>query len=234
MNSLRTAMIALAFLMIASLSFAQNRESVNVSNFTELSVSNAFVVEISVGNTEALEIEIEDEFREYLIAEVRNGTLVIGLDNKNWSRKQRRMNSSAKAFLTVKSLERIEVSGAVSVRTRDILKSDKLRVGLSGASVARLEIETNDLNLQASGACVVNLEGEAKNQNIKMSGSSIYRAFDLQSETGVVRVNGASNASISVSEDLDVRASGASSIYYKGDPKLKMDTSGASSVKRSR
>ncbi|MFY0593502.1 head GIN domain-containing protein [Roseivirga sp.] len=231
-NALRPAMMAIAFLMIASLSFAQSREKISVSDFHALSVSNAFVVEISVGNEESLEVEIEEEFREYLVTEVRNGTLIIKLDNGNWSRRQRRMKSSAKAFITVKTLDKINVSGAASIRTLDIIKSDRLQVELSGASVAKLEIETNDLNLEASGACVVNMEGTARDQNVRMSGSSIYRAFDLKSETAVLRVNGASNASLSVSDNLDVRASGASSIYYKGDPTLKMDTSGASSVKR--
>jgi len=234
MNSLRSALLTLAFLMIASLTFAQNREKRDVSNFHALSVSDAFIVEISVGNTESLEVEIEEEFMSDLITEVRNGTLIIGLDDDNWSRKKKRMKSSAKAYLTVKSLDKINVSGAVSLRTLDILKSDRMRIELSGASVVKIELETKDLDLQASGACVINIEGSTKSQNVKMSGSSIYRAYDLKSETTVLRVNGASNASIYASDELDVRASGASSIYYKGSPTVNSDTSGASSVKKGR
>lgn len=232
MNSLRPAMLTLAFLMIASLAFAQTREKRDVSNFHALSVSDAFVVEISVGDTESLEVEIEDEFRDDLITEVRGGMLVIRLDDDDWGRKKRRMKSSAKAFLTVKSLDKIRISGAVSLRTLDILKSSRMSIELSGASVVQIELETEKLDLQASGACVINMEGSAKNQTVKMSGSSIYRAFDLESETAVIRVSGASNARVYASDDLDVRASGASSIYYKGNASVKSDTSGASSIKK--
>ena len=232
MNSLRPAMLTLAFLMIASLTFAQTREKRDVSNFHALSVSDAFVVEISVGNTESLEIEIEDEFKDDLVTEVRGGMLIIGLDDDDWSRKKRRMKNSAKAYLTVKSLDKIRISGAVSLRTLDILKSDRMSIELSGASVVNIELETDQLDLQASGASVINMEGSAKDQTVKMSGSCIYRAYDLESETALIRVSGASNARVYASEDLDVRASGASSIYYKGGASVKSDTSGASSIKK--
>lgn len=229
MKSLRSAVLAMAMLMITSLTFAQDRQKINVSDFHALSVSDAFAVEISVGSEESLEIEIESQFRDYLIVEVRGGTLIIGLEN---GRKNRRMREAPKAYITVKTLDRIQVSGAVSLRTLDILKSKSMELNLSGASVVSLELEAEDFSFEASGASVVNIEGSANTQKIRMSGSSIYRAYDFKTVDADVRIGGACSVNVYVTDKLDVRASGASSVRYKGGPSVDSDTSGASSVRK--
>ena len=229
MKSLRSTVLAMAMLMITSLTFAQDRQKINVPDFHALSVSAAFAVEIRVGREESLEIEIESEFRDDLIAEVRGGTLIIGLEN---SRKNRRMRESPKAYITVKTLDRIQVSGAVSLRTLDILKSKSMELNLSGASVVSMELETDDFSFEASGASVVNIEGSAKTQKIRMSGSSIYRAYDFETIDADIRIGGACSVNVYVTDKLDVRASGASSVRYKGGASVDSDTSGASSVRK--
>ena len=230
-SSLRPLLIAITLLLASGVALGQSREKIEVSNFDGLRVSNAFVVEISVGNKESLDIEIDERYREDLIAEVRNGTLIIGLEN---SRSNRRMRESPRAYLTVKSLREVNISGAVSLRTLDVLKGDKLEIDMSGASVVRMEVEVEDLYIEASGACVMNFEGTADNQYIKSSGASTYSAYDLETKTADIRVNGAGSAKVSVSDELDVRASGASSVKYRGSPRVNSDTSGASSVRRGR
>ncbi len=216
--------------LAVQMSFAQTRQKRDVSDFHELSVSSAFKVEIEVGNTESLEIEVDERYIDDVITEVRGGKLVIRMRD---SRGRRRMNRSPIAYLTVKSLDNISASGAVSISSKDILKGDKLDIGLSGASVINLEVDVDDLYIEASGACVVNMEGRAKDQTLKTSGATVYRAFDLESETADIRVTGAGSARVNVSDRLDARASGASSIRYKGSPEVNSDTSGASSVRRS-
>ncbi len=226
---LRPFLVAMSLLLVASVAFAQNREKIDVSSFNALKVSSAFAVEVSVGNSESLEIEIDDEYRSDLIAEVRGGTLVIGLED---SRRRRRMRDSPRAYITVKTLDEIDLSGAVTFRTLDILKGDKMDIDMSGASVMNMELEVEDLYISASGACVITVEGSADNQMMKSSGATTYRAYDLESQTADIRVNGAGSARVSVSDELDVRASGASSVRYRGNPRVNSDTSGASSVRK--
>ena len=215
--------------MVVSVGWAQEREKREVSGFTELSVSSAFVVEISVGNTESLEIEADERYIDDIISEVRGDKLVLRIRE---SRNTRRMRNSPRAYLTVKSLDRIDASGAVKLETNDPLVTDKLDIELSGASVLNMEIEVKELYIQASGACVINMEGEARDQTVRTTGATTYRAYDLESEIADIRVTGAGSARVSVSDKLDVRASGASSIRYKGSPSVSKSTSGASSVRR--
>lgn len=230
LSNYRSTLIAtIMMMMVVSVSWAQDREKRDVSGFNELSVSSAFAVEIRVGNTESLEIEADERYMDDIITEVRGDRLIIRLRD---SRGNRRMRESPRAYLTVKSLDKIEASGAVKIESRDELKSDKLEIGLSGASVLDLQVNVKELYLQASGACVVNIEGTATAQTVKTNGATTYRAYELESEIADIRVTGAGSARVSVSEKLDVRASGASSIRYRGRPSVNSDTSGASSVKR--
>ena len=207
-------------LTFGQLAFSQSREKRDVSNFSALSVSSAFKVEISVGSTESLEIEAEDRYMDDIVTEERGGTLVI------------RIRDSPKAYLTVKSLDRINASGAVVLNTRDALKGKKLDLEISGATVINLEMEVEELYLESSGACVISLEGVAKEQVVKTSGATTYRAYDLESVNADIRVSGAGSANVYVTGKLDVHASGASSIRYRGGASVNADTSGASSVRK--
>lgn len=223
--------LAAIFLMIAQFSFAQVKETREVSNFNELSISSAFIVELSVGSTESLEIEAEDRYMEDIITEVRNGRLTIKIRD---SRNTRRMRDSPRAYLTVTSLEMIDLSGAVKLTTFDPLKGDRLRVNMSGASVAKLEVEVDDLKIEASGASEIKIEGSTKTQSFRSSGATNYSAYDLESEYADIRLSGAGSARVTVSQELDVRASGASDVRYRGNPKVDSSTSGASSVRKGR
>ena len=207
------------------------RETRDVSNFNEVSISSAFVVEISVGNTEALEIEADDRYMDDIITEVRNGRLTIKLRD---SRDTRRMKDSPRAYLTVKSIDYLGVSGAVKLTTFDKLTSDRFELNVSGASVAKIEIECDDLRVEASGASELVMDGKAKTQTVRASGATSYAAYNLESEYADIRMSGAGSARVTVSEELDVRLSGASDVRYKGNPSVDSNTSGASSVRRGR
>ena len=227
--SLRPIFLAFTLFMVVNLAFSQSRERRDVSNFDALNISSAFVVEISVGNKESLEIEVDERHIDDVITEVRGGTLIIKMAD---SRGRRRMDKSPRAYLTVKSLNKINASGAVNLRTLDVLESDRMELDISGATVVKMELKTEDLYVEASGASVMTIQGVAENQFVKCSGATTYSAYDLESKTADIRVNGAGSARVSVSDELDVRASGASSVRYKGSPRVNSDTSGASSVRK--
>lgn len=223
--------LAAIFLMIAQLSIAQEREKREVSNFDELSVSSAFVVELSVGDIESLELEAEERYMDDIITEVRNGRLNIKLRE---SRDTRRMRESPRVFLTVKSLDYIGLSGAVKITTFDPLKGDRLELHMSGASVASLEVDVDDLKIEASGASEIKIEGRAKSQSMRSSGATSYAAYDLESEYADIRLSGAGSARVNVSEELEVRASGASDVRYRGNASVQSSSSGASSIRKGR
>ena len=74
-------------ILIAQIAFTQVREKREASNFTELSVSDAFVIEWSMGGTESLEIKVNEQYINDVISQARGGKLIIGLEeNRNMCR----------------------------------------------------------------------------------------------------------------------------------------------------
>ena len=74
-------------ILIAQIAFTQVREKREASNFTELSESDTFVIEWSMGGTESLEIKVNEQYINDVISQARGGKLIIGLEeNRNMCR----------------------------------------------------------------------------------------------------------------------------------------------------
>jgi hypothetical protein len=232
LNKISKRLMMISFLVLISVSaFGQAREKREISGVKELSVSDAFAIEIRFGNKESLEIEIEENYIKDVLTEVRGGKLFIRMRPRPGN-KGYKLRETPRAYLTVKSLSAIDASGAVSIKSPDVLKGSRLGIEVSGASIVDFEIDVDDLYLEASGACVISLSGRAREQEVKTSGATTYSAYDLESDIAEIKVSGAGSAKVNVKDRLDVRASGASSIRYRGNPSVNSDSSGASSIRK--
>jgi hypothetical protein len=86
------------------------------------------------------------------------------------------------------------------------------------------------LDLVAEGSAQLELAGTADQQTVLLSSASYYTAATLQSRIASVTVEGASQATVAVSEQLEAAVSGASSLGYLGDPQVSQVVSGAGSL----
>lgn len=80
----------------------QNRK---VSGIKGIDVSGGFVVELTQGSNEGVRLEAEENLIDNIKTEVRNGILHIYND------KSISTNKGMKAYVTLKDLERIDISG---------------------------------------------------------------------------------------------------------------------------
>ncbi len=89
------------------------------------------------------------------------------------------------------------------------------------------------MNIDISGASVTRLTGSANNANIDASGACKVNGFELKVSNGKLEATGASNITISVSNELTADASGGSTIQYKGNATVKsMNTSAGATIKK--
>lgn len=230
----------LAFALIIGLSgFAQttihdaNAEVRNVSGFKGVSVSSAIDLYISQGSTEAVAVSAKDtKVRDRIKTEVKDGVLYISFDGngwKNWGMGDQKM----KAYVTIKDINRLEASGASDVKVSGSLKTDNLKLHLSGASDFEGNVEVDNIQVQGSGASDIKISGKADQAKIEMSGASDFKGYDFTVNYCKAEVSGAGDLQVTVNKELDAQASGASSIKYKGDAVVKRsDSSGASSIKK--
>jgi hypothetical protein len=212
----------------------KNAELRSVGSFNGIQVSHAIEVIIKQGNEDAVVVSAgEEKYRSRIKTEVRNGVLFIWYDNeglKNWWKGDEK---KLRAYVSVKELNLINASGATDVKIDGVLRGAKLKVDLSGASGFKGELRYDDLKMNQSGASDATVKGKVTNLEIDLSGASDFKGFDLVTENCDVQTSGASDAKITVNNQIKVNASGASDVEYKGGAKvIELKTSGASSLRK--
>ena len=199
-------------------------ETRDVRDFQEVALEGIGTLIIEQGDAEALTIEAEERVLDKIATEVQGGRLSIRPDRSF------RARESITYTLKVKQLTAIEVSGAGRAEARQ-LSADQLRLTVSGAGAASVgSLTATTLDVNGSGNAEFALAGTVDGQSVSLSGASAYQAADLASRVATVTADGASQATVRVSERLDAQASGASSIEYIGDPAVTQKVSGVGRV----
>lgn len=213
----------------------ENAEKRTISGFRAIKIFNAFDVYITQGNEEAVAVSAsKPEYREKIITSVEKGVLTIRFDDdKKFLRGWNRDRQKLKAYISVKKLEQLTVSGACDVYMEEELDADELIMNFSGASDLKGKINAKMLVVTLSGASNITLSGTAETAKIEASGASDFKGFDLLTSFCDAKASGASSVSITVQKELNASASGASSVHFKGEGLIRnIKTSGASSVTR--
>jgi len=201
------------------------KEERSVSDFTKLDVSGAFTVYITQGNKEELVVEADKNLMDMIETRVSGSTLKISTEGSI------RDFDELNIYLTYKSLEEIEISGAVELTTENRMKTKDLELDVSGAAELDMSIEAELIYADFSGASDVEFAGYTKEMNVDVSGAAKLDALELETETVKIDVSGSADAKVYVKEKLYADVSGAANLRYKGDPKVNSDISGAGSLK---
>ncbi|MDZ4205581.1 MAG: head GIN domain-containing protein [Bacteroidales bacterium] len=202
------------------------KETLNIKDFNALRVSGAFSVYLSQGETESVVIEADDNIHDYIIAEVQGKTLRIGTRCIGIS------DATMKAYISVKNLEEIKVSGAVELKGEVPLEVSRIALSSSGASKIDMELHCERLYVDLSGAGKIKLDGQANRAAVEISGAGEMNAKKLTCETLKIQVSGAGNAGVNVMKEIDARVSGAGNIRYRGNPKVFSQISAAGSIRQ--
>lgn len=229
------SILVVLFAVLAIPSMAQtvindkNVEVRNVNAFTGIKVSGGIDIYLSQSDDYALAVSAsEDKFRDEIKTEINNGILTISY---NGGALRYNGNRQLRAYVSFKTLESIEASGACDLLINGSFKTSSLKVKLSGACEIKGSIDIDNVQFNLSGASTVKLNGTIQNLKIEASGASDIKNYDLSVDNCMADISGASDVKLTINKSVSVKASGASSLYYKGNPERKdVSTSGASNV----
>lgn len=201
----------------------QNRQ---IESFNSIHASGMFEIHLQQGSSYALKVVADENLHELIETEVRNNTLHIS------SRENISKAKELDLYISLAELNRLDLSGAVSVESKGAINANSLSIESSGAAEIEMELNSNELKLNLSGASEVELRGRSERVAVDASGASEIKLYDLACRTMTLDLSGASEVRANVSEELNIDASGASDIRYRGNPRIRKNTSGASSVKK--
>lgn len=216
------------------------------SDFTRLTVSHAFQVNITRADSFFVSITADDNLFDYIDVSQTGSTLKIGLKpGYSYTLTTERATitmpdlrglslsgactGDISGFSSAEPLE-LEASGASSLSIDDVVAGDT-DFNISGASRVTGTMEISDGDFEVSGASTVELAGTAADVSIEVSGVSSARLEDFPVVNATIKLSGASSGTINASGRLNANVSGASRLYYTGNPTLDdIEVSGASTV----
>jgi hypothetical protein len=224
-------------------------ENRSVSNMTAVELGTPGAMDITIGSSESLRIEADDNLLQYIQTDVSGGRLVIktrpGITLQPVQPikyhltiiRLKSLGISSSGDMTVPDLKSeafsiaISSSGNLSMQKLDC-NSLQVKISSSGdTSISALNAQSLSVNISSSG----NLDiggGTVPKQIITISSSGEYRASDLASESADVRLSSSGEATVRVSGVLTGRLSSSGNINYIGSPKVNVSMSSSGKPKQ--
>jgi hypothetical protein len=190
---------------------------------------------ISLGETESLRIEGEQDVISTVRTFIREGELVLDIDagwfDKTWSAVTSAVEGRVlKYHLMVRSLDGIFVQGAATVKMQG-LKTESLYLTLKGAGeivIGGLESGLTDIDLPGAGR--ISLAGKSDRLSVSMKGAGSFDGAQLETREAKVVLRGVGKATVWATAQLDATVEGIGAIDYYGNPVVRQNVSGLGKV----
>jgi hypothetical protein len=201
-----------------------------VANFKSIELGSAFEVHIHKGSVYAVSVTGREKDLEDVEVTSSAGKLEIGYES-SWKWGWNTNRSKVVVNITLPRLENGEFTGACKVDLQGFSNEEEMRFLFSGAAKGIIEgLRTDKLKIELSGASDCKISGQSDYLKVEASGASHLKALEFLSRNVDVEASGASSAQVHVQKSLQVDASGASHVKYKGSPIITKDLSGAASL----
>jgi len=220
-----TSLIILLFLV--GFTAQAQTEIRNPGSFVGIESGGSWDVFVTIGNKDEVRLESKGFDLNKVITEVEGNTLKIKLEKGRYN------EVNFIAYVTVRELESIGVSGSGKMIVESNIESKKFSIAQSGSGDIHMKmLETGALNIGMSGSGKVTIEGgNADSANIGQSGSGEFEALELIAGDVKVGKSGSGSTAIGVKGNLIVVSTGSGNVYYKGNPtNQKITSSGSSKV----
>lgn len=211
----------LILLAVSSCEFLEDFEKGNgniisekreVGDFSSIRVGGSFDVLLEHGKDNRLMIIADENLQPFIMTEVRGNTLEIMQERKLISKEKLRI------VIVYDDLASIRVTGAASIHNEGYIQQEMLDLRVDGAAIVDLKIRTDRLKVVLSGAGVIKLSGDTGSQDLNLTGAGGLKAFNLKSRKCNVAVGGIGGAEVFVTEELDATIEGVGGIEYEGNP----------------
>lgn len=176
-----------------------------VDAFTKISSNGTFILNITQGSTQSLEIIADDNIIDKVNTEVSNDKLEIYLEDGNYK------NTYLEANITVPELKGIKNEGTGDVTVFELQN-------------------TGTMEIENIGTGNIAIAGHTDNFNIQNIGSGTINGAEFMAANVALRIEGSGDCEVYCTESLNVSIEGSGNVYYKGSPTINIDISGSGQV----
>lgn len=195
-------------------------------DFDRLEMGSGFHIDVEHGDFFSVSVRGDRRNIEDLIVEKQGSTLIIRYHNFRERRHDTFIN------ITMPELRAVNFSGGSESHVYDFTEAEEMDVHLSGGSVCQLETDATTVSTTISGGSYLSLRGTGQQLHADVSGASALKAFHFPVPKADIELSGASDAEITVSNELNIVATGASHLVFRGNPAVTSEVSDSSSAHR--
>ncbi len=222
--------VALGLLFLHSLAYSRSAETRDLPSFSAISLGISANVVVKQGSPQSVRLEGDAKDLERIDTRVRDDELVIemfkgGGGNNNLGR--------VTIYITVPEVDKLAVGGSGEIRSDGPIKTDNLKLKITGSGDVELEAEADEMESKISGSGQIVLSGKAGSNRITISGSGQLKAEALRTKECKIKISGSGNCRVEVAERLEVDVSGSGNVYYRGDPeRVYSNIAGSGNLRR--
>jgi hypothetical protein len=208
------------------------KEQRTVLPFNQVEIaSGPFTVYLSQGDTESVEVEIDDNLQPYVKVRNEGSKLVVDLKDKVNIGKTTKNNIN----ITLKNIDLLSLNGVCKLKTLGALNGDFLTFNVRGVADCELELHYDKLNFSGSGVGNVELRGSATELSVNQSGVGNFNAGALKADKANVVNSGVGSVSVDATHELSMSNTGVGSITYSGDAEIKaVHSSGVGKISKAK
>jgi hypothetical protein len=202
-------------------------ENRRTESFTSIHVSSGIDVYLRQGDNESVKVEADENLQEYILTEVRGGSLHVYTEANIREAERKRV------YVTMKNITSIRTSSAGDVKGESKIKCDRLKLSASSAGNINLDVTANEINVDISSSGDITLGGKTDFLEADLSSAGDLNAYDMEAKEANISASSAGDADVFVTDKITARASSAGDINYRGNPKyIDAHSSSAGGVHR--
>ena len=223
--------LILSLLLVVS-GFSQVTKTIKVNSFNKLVLEGAAYFTLIPSDVNKIVVVAEDdEIMDFVKIDDKNNALTINTVSKN--KNVGITCSSLKFKIYFRKINKLDFSGAGSVNSKGIIKTDELLVLLGGAGNIKIEVNCKSFTGKMNGAGSLEVIGITQKSKLLMKGVGSMKASTLVSEDTFITLNGVGYADVFANKKLTATLNGIGTINYAGDPSYKdFNINGIGSVKK--
>ena len=193
-------------------------ENRTTTDYEKIAVGGSFDVTLVAGKEGKLTIEIEDNLSQYLITEVKEGTLKI-----KWKKGINvRTKKGVKITIPFKQINAISLAGSGNIKTKDVISSHDLVLKLAGSGNLDLDVKASELITKIAGSGDMNINGNTTKLVCKIAGSGDFDSYDLSIQNLEAKIAGSGTLRATINGKISAKIVGSGSISYKGNGTIEL------------
>jgi len=201
-----------------------------VTDFDNVRMEAPIEATVTSGSGVSARGEGDADMLERVDMSVSARTLVIRLKPSMNEARRSRNSDTARLFITVPVVRRVQLSGPGSLKVTGLDKLNAEVLASGSGALAINGIATDNLGVVQTGSGAMQLSGRAKKLDVHLTGSGSFAAGGLASDDLSLTLEGSGAAEATADRGATIVARGSGSVEVRGKGACSVNSSGSGSV----